>query len=134
MTHEPTTFCEVCGDPFDVYREPGNMVCDCCKEVAQEPIELSPTLRVRDYDANQYAIERSSIVQTGVHAGETVWAVVSYCGSVKSLPGIARRHLIEDAVAKARKSAIAAFDVSGLTEKLSALPVKTGKKGDNADG
>lgn len=94
-----------------------------------EPIEISPTLRLRDYDANQYAIERLSIVQEGEHAGETVWAVIAYCGAIKSLPGIARRHLIEDAVAKARKSAIAAFDTSGLTEKLSALPPKTGKKG-----
>lgn len=34
MTYEPTTFCEVCGDPFDVYRAPDERVCESCAETA----------------------------------------------------------------------------------------------------
>lgn len=30
MSREPTTYCYVCDDPFDVYREPGNRRCDGC--------------------------------------------------------------------------------------------------------
>lgn len=30
MGFEPITNCSKCGDPFDVYREPGNRICDGC--------------------------------------------------------------------------------------------------------
>jgi hypothetical protein len=41
---EPTTYCTHCGDPFDVYRAPGERVCDACKEIAaieQNSVALS---------------------------------------------------------------------------------------------
>ena len=30
MGYEPTTYCYVCKEPFDVYREPSNRRCDGC--------------------------------------------------------------------------------------------------------
>lgn len=32
MGYEPTTYCDYCGEPFDVYRAPGERVCDGCAE------------------------------------------------------------------------------------------------------
>ena len=93
-----------------------------------KPIELSPFLRVRDYDVNQYVIERRSVVQTGEKAGDVVWTVVAYHGAVESIPGSARQFVVGDIVSEARRAAEAAFDASGLAETLSALPPKTGKK------
>lgn len=34
MGYIPTTHCNECGDPFDVYRAPDDRICDCCKEAA----------------------------------------------------------------------------------------------------
>lgn len=90
-------------------------------------IELSENLRVTDYDANQYTIERKIIVETGDNAGKILWTPVAYCGSVKTLPDVARRVWVGDMVAEAHRAGNAAFDASGLPDLLAALPPKSGK-------
>lgn len=36
MGYEPTTYCKLCGEPFDVYRAPEERICDCCREIECE--------------------------------------------------------------------------------------------------
>ncbi len=35
MGREPVTYCEHCGQPFDVYRDPEDRLCDACIEDRQ---------------------------------------------------------------------------------------------------
>lgn len=32
MGWEPTTYCRMCDEPFDVYRAPEERICECCIE------------------------------------------------------------------------------------------------------
>jgi len=91
-------------------------------------IMLTEDFRVRDYDANQYVIERRTVVPTGDNAGQTVWAAVAYCGSVQSLPAVARGIVAGERSTEAHRAACSEFDASALPGLLSALPPKTGKK------
>ena len=89
-----------------------------------EPIALSDTFRVNDYDSQQYTIEQRVTFTTGNRAGQTIWMPVAYCGSVKSLPSIARRVIGDDAATQSKKAAEKAFDASGMADQLAALPAK----------
>lgn len=91
-------------------------------------IELSPYLRVVDYDANQYAVERRFIAKTGKKIGEVTWGPVAFVGSVKHLATIARRTYADDAATEARHAAEQAFDLAGFGDVLSALPSKSQQK------
>lgn len=33
MRHEPITYCKGCCEPFDVYRAPGDQICDGCLDM-----------------------------------------------------------------------------------------------------
>lgn len=33
MGYRPTTFCEDCREPFDVFADPGERVCESCLEI-----------------------------------------------------------------------------------------------------
>ena len=92
-----------------------------------EPIKLTETLRVNDYDAQQYTIEQRTIVGNSKkpeNNGKPVWTPIAYCGSVKTLSAIARRIVGAEAATGARKAAELAFDQSGLGNELAALPAK----------
>jgi hypothetical protein len=32
MGWEPTTYCQLCEEPFDVYRAEEDRICECCQE------------------------------------------------------------------------------------------------------
>ena len=89
-----------------------------------EPIKLCENLRINDYDAHQYTIERYTEVETGKNAGKGTWTPIAYCGSVKHLVDNARERVGDEFAAMARKRAEATFDEMGLGELISALPKK----------
>lgn len=88
-----------------------------------EPIYLSPTLRVVDYDSHQYVIERKGLNK----AGEVVWRRISYVSKVPALVRCCREWVAADAAIAARTVAQSAFDAGDLPATLAELPPKDGK-------
>lgn len=93
-----------------------------------EPIKLTENLRVNDFDALQYTIERYMEVTEGKNAGKGTWTPIAYCREVKHLADNAKERVGDYYAAMGRKSADAKFDEMGIGELLSALPDKS-KKG-----
>jgi hypothetical protein len=92
-----------------------------------EPIKLTNDLRVSDYDAQQYVIERRTVVENSKEPennGKIVWSPIAYCGSVKSLPRIALQRVSDEYARDARDAAEIEFDAMGLGAVLAALPPK----------
>ena len=92
-----------------------------------EPIKLTETLRVNDYDAQQYTIEVRTVVETSKkpeNIGKVIWTPIAYCGSVKHLADRARERVGDEFAKMARKKAEEKFDEMGLGELLAALPPK----------
>lgn len=92
-----------------------------------QPIKLTPTLRVNDFDDHQYTIERLVTYTKGERAGASVWMPVAYCGSVKGLADIAKRTMGDDAATDARRLVGLNFNDSELSLILSQLPPKRPK-------
>ena len=93
-----------------------------------KPMQINATLRINDFDVNQYTIERLHTVLEGKEAGAVKWVVLAYCGNIKSIPAILKRTIIADAVFEARQKAEIEFFESGLTQQILALPEKDGKE------
>ncbi len=89
-----------------------------------EPIKLTATLRVNDYDAQQYTIERLTVAKTGKNAGQSTWKPIAYCGAVKTLAQNAREAVGNEFARLAKEKAEESFDAQGLSELLSNLPTK----------
>ena len=51
-----------------------------------EPMQITPTLRINDFDDNQYTVERMHTVLKGKEAGAVKWVPIAYCGNVNSIP------------------------------------------------
>lgn len=64
MGYEPTTHCNECGEPFDVYRAPDDRICDCCKE----PDQITSFTPLTEKEAEDYKermrADRASIYAT----------------------------------------------------------------------
>lgn len=88
-----------------------------------EPIKLTEGLRVVDYDASQYAIEKKFISEKGV----ITWKPIDYIMMVKHLATVAKKRIGEEAADKARTRAEEGFDASPLPKLLSNLPAKPEK-------
>lgn len=87
------------------------------------PITLTATLRINDYDNQQYTIERKN-PSPNKETGFDVWVPVDYVRSVKHLATIARRRVADHYAGEARKKAEEIFDQKGLGELISSLPLK----------
>ena len=91
-------------------------------------IQITDDLRVRDYDLNQYVIETRSIVQEGKTAGNEIWKVEAYIGSVKSMENHLKRVFERPFVEAARESAKELWQDMGVSKMVKDLPAKTGRK------
>ena len=91
-------------------------------------IQITDDLRVRDYDLNQYVIETRSIVQKGKTAGNEIWKVEAYIGSVKSIENHLKRVFERPFVEAARDSAKDLWKDMGISALIKDLPSKTGRK------
>lgn len=92
-----------------------------------EPIKLTENLRINDFDASQYTIERRNVAVTGKNAGQETWSPIAFCSQVKHLAENARERVGDEFAAMARKKAEESFDAQGIGELLSALPKKPKK-------
>lgn len=89
-----------------------------------EPIYASQTLRIRDYDDNQYVVERMSIKATGPDTGASVWTIVGYCGSPKTALSLLITSFVGESARKARNEARLYFEALDISDKILALPKK----------
>ena len=87
-------------------------------------MQITPTLRINDFDDNQYTVERMHTVLKGKEAGAVKWVPIAYCGNVNSIPKIVERHIVGDAVAEARQKAEFEFFEAGHTQRILKLPEK----------
>ncbi len=88
-------------------------------------IQITAALRVRDYDANQYVLERLSGVNK--KTGEDVYSIIAYCGSPKSASTAALRELCTIAIDKARKVECEIWQENPAREEIEGLPDKPRK-------
>lgn len=86
-------------------------------------MQITPDVRVSDYDEFQYVVEvRGQSKKTGER-----WYITAFVGSVKSLPVIVLRTVQGLAAERARQVASDEFDAAGHAEILLTLPPKTAK-------
>lgn len=86
-------------------------------------IEISDELRVRDYDKDQYVIER----RMEIKGEKTRWVPAAYVGSGTGLFRKARSLFADNAAEHARRAAYKEYDASWRPEALRALPKKPDK-------
>ena len=89
-----------------------------------EPLKVNDTLRISDYDTNQYTIERLHVVLEGKDEGAVKWIPLAFCGSVKAIPDVLKRIILADAAFEARQKAEFEFFDSGITQQILKLPEK----------
>ena len=82
-------------------------------------------MRINDYDAHQYTIEKLNIYETGKNIGKETWQPIAYVGSVKSLPEIAKRLLGDYYAVLARKKSDDDFEHNEIQGLIAQLPSKT---------
>lgn len=87
-------------------------------------IDLTENLRVVDYDALNYAIEKRHVVEKGDRVGEVDWKTIAFAGSLHMLQKVARREFMIERMNAARAVAAGEYTSLGVDEKLAALPTK----------
>jgi hypothetical protein len=86
-------------------------------------VQVTESLRVRDYDAHQYVVERRT--QTpNKKTGEYGWGIISYCGGPKSASVVVMRELGMLAADAARKQSDEAYLMGSTGAEIEALPEK----------
>ena len=89
-------------------------------------IQITKTLRLRDYDQHQYVTERRAGVSK--KTGKDVWRIIGFHGSVKSAHAAVRTEIGTMAADIARTNAHVEFDASECSTDILDLPDKPKKK------
>lgn len=79
-------------------------------------IEITPAIRINDYDDRQYTIEILRITAEGKNKGAENWAVVAYCATVKGLITSLQRILVGKAQEVAKLEAEEKFKAAKWAE------------------
>ena len=91
-------------------------------------MQITSTIRINDYDANQYTVERKRTVMSGKRKGDVVWDVLDYCGTLKGLSACVERALIGEAMSEAKDAAKRLFEHNDWDNRIKTeLVEKKGK-------
>jgi hypothetical protein len=87
-------------------------------------LQISPTVRIRDFDRNQYVVERLSIPRKS----KPFWFITDYCTTKKSAASRVKSVLSGEATRAARNACMDKFDADGWENIiLTQLTDKDGK-------
>ena len=86
--------------------------------------KLNSSYRVRDYDKNQYVLEKYQ----GLNKARTeVWVPVSYFGTIRGLVDGCTERIGDEAATLARVKAVNSFKKGEMYKIISNLPEKKGE-------